>query len=250
MIELLKEFDTPKQSLKDYLDRNQEKFALTKDIFLNKSLHKWSTYLSWGTLHSLLRSHRLDVFTKLDKVNRRYFSHPKLIQLFNRYATYNGSSPYATPGIMSMIPHLEMNIGTYFPKGGMHEISQSLFRLATNVGVKFRFNEAVTAINYEGNHIKGVSTTKSAYLADVVVTNMDVFSTFTKLLPKATQPKRVLRQERSSSAIIFYWGLNKIFPELDLHNILFSNNYQLEFDRIFRDHEMTHGPDGVYQHYQ
>lgn len=235
-------FDTDTEILQEYLQRNKVKYDLTANIFLNKSLHKWSTYLSLNTLKSLVQASKLHIDKTLNQVNEQYFSHPKLVQLFNRYATYNGSSPYATPGIMSMIPHLEMHYGTFYPKGGMHEISQSLFRLAKKVGVQFRFSETVTAINHTRNKVTGVTTAKMSYDADVVVSNMDVFSTYKHLLQSAKQPTKILKQERSSSALIFYWGINRQFPELDLHNILFSDHYHDEFSVIFNDKSLRADP--------
>jgi phytoene desaturase len=235
-------FSTNKKTLGNYLKQNGIKYDLTAPIFLNKSLHSWRTYLSIPTLRTLFQSHKLDLSSTLDKVNKKHFSNPKLIQLFNRYATYNGSSPYATSGIMSMIPHLEMSLGTYFPKGGMHEISQSLYRLALEVGVNFNFNEPVLKINHDEKQVLGVTTSTAAYQADMVVSNMDIFSTFKKLIPQANQPKRILRQERSSSAIIFYWGIDRSFPDLDLHNIFFSNDYKSEFDCIFKKHKLHNDP--------
>ncbi len=235
-------FDTPAPAIHQYLTRNKEKYDLTADIFLNKSLHKWSTYLSFETIQSLVQAGKLHINKTLNEVNEHYFPHPKLVQLFNRYATYNGSSPYSTPGIMSMIPHLEMHYGTFHPKGGMHEISQSLFKLAQRVGVNFQFNEAVTAIHYEQESVTGVTTSKNTYAADVVVSNMDVFSTYKHLLKTARQPTKILKQERSSSALIFYWGINKAFHELDLHNILFSAQYQEEFAEIFKNKKLHADP--------
>ncbi len=235
-------FHTPPSSLQRYLKRNKEKYELTANIFLNKSLHKWSTYVSKETLSSLLQINKLHISNTLHEVNEQYFSNPKLIQLFNRYATYNGSSPYSTPGIMSMIPHLEMHYGTFFPKGGMHEISQSLYRLAKDVGIEFHFNEGVIAINYEKNSVKSVTSIKGTYPSDLVFTNMDVFSTYKRLLPNARQPRKILKLERSSSAVIFYWGINTIFPTLDLHNILFSSDYKKEFEEIFEKHQLHEDP--------
>jgi phytoene desaturase len=235
-------FNTPERTLHQYLSRNKEKYDLTADIFLNKSLHKWSTYLSFDTIKSLVQAGKLHINKTLHEVNEHYFSNPKLVQLFNRYATYNGSSPYTTPGIMSMIPHLEMHYGTFHPKGGMHEISQSLFRLAEQVGVTFKFNEAVTDIDYSQEIVTGITTSKNTYVADVVVSNMDVFSTYKHLLKSARQPTRILKQERSSSALIFYWGINKTFPALDLHNILFSDQYKEEFTEIFKNKNLHSDP--------
>ncbi|MFK7951958.1 MAG: 1-hydroxycarotenoid 3,4-desaturase CrtD [Ekhidna sp.] len=237
-----KAFNTSKESLNNYLKKNRKKYELTSDIFLSKSLHKWKTYLSKETLSSLLQVYKLDISNTLNEVNEQQFSDPKLVQLFNRYATYNGSSPYSTPGIMSMIPHLEMHYGTFFPKGGMHEISQSLYRLAQDLGIQFHFNESVTSIEYDGNRATGIKSSQNFYNSDVVVTNMDVFSTYQKLLPNVKQPKKILQQERSSSAIIFYWGIKKTFPELDLHNILFSSDYKEEFKKIFQQHSLSDDP--------
>ena len=74
---------------------------------------------------------------------------------------------------------------------------------------------------------------------------MDVYPTYKKLLTQQKHPKKVLQQERSSSALIFYWGINKEFPELDLHNILFSANYKKEFQKLF-DEKTLHDDLTVY----
>jgi phytoene desaturase len=232
-------FNTSRKILSAYLSRNKEKYDLTENVFLKKSLHKWSTYLSINTINSLVQAYKLHINKSLDEVNGQYFDNPQLRQLFNRYATYNGSSPFKTPGIMSMIPHLEMHYGTFYPKGGMHEISQSLFKLAKEVGIKFHFEEPVTSINIRNKIAESITTKKSTYTADLVVSNMDVFSTYKHLLKEEKQPKKILQQERSSSAIIFYWGIKKIFPELDLHNILFSKDYNEEFKKIFEEKDLA-----------
>jgi phytoene desaturase len=235
-------FDTPAEKIKQYLDNSKRKYEATAGVFLEKSLHRWQTYLSKDTLKSIFKLSSLSINSTLNEVNEKYFSHPHLVQLFNRYATYNGSSPYKTPGIMSLIPHLEMNQGTFFPKKGMHAITMSLFRLAKEQGVKFHFNSPVKKINHQNGKAIGVSTQQEAYESDLVVSNMDIFSTYQHLLKDSKQPKRILSQERSSSALIFYWGMNRSFPELDLHNILFSDNYKEEFDHIFEKKSLFNDP--------
>ena len=72
----------------------------------------------------------MEIEKSLDEVNTHQLKEPHLVQFFNRFATYNGSSPYKTPGIMSLVQHLESHYGTYFPEGGMVEISQSLSKTA------------------------------------------------------------------------------------------------------------------------
>ncbi len=235
-------FNEPAVAIEDYVLKNQQKYRLTKRLFLEKSLHKLQTYLSGDTLKAIAKIGMMGIDQSLHSWNEGYFTNPKLVQLFNRYATYNGSSPYQTPGIMSMIPHLEMDLGTYFPEGGMHEITNSLYTLARDVGVSFRFDDPVSEILVTDKHAKGIIAESGKYPANIVVSNMDVYPTFKKLLPNEKHPQRVLQQERSSSALIFYWGMQQEFPELDLHNIFFSNDYQREFEHLFKHKTIFQDP--------
>jgi len=237
-----KAFNEDEAALSTYLHKNKEKYDLTARLFLENSLHKINTYLSTDTVNAIFKVAKLDTNSSLDEVNKKAFKNPKIRQLFNRYATYNGSSPYKTPGIMSMIPHLEMYFGTYYPKGGMHQISQSLYQLALNQGIVFNFNEKVEEIVVANKKAKGVISQKNNYAADIVISNMDIYPTYKKLLKKQVHPTKTLEQERSSSALIFYWGISKEFPELDLHNILFSTSYENEFKAIFEDKTLINDP--------
>lgn len=235
-------FGESQTNIKSYLRRNRKKYELTAGIFLENSLHKLKTYLSAETIKAVLQLHSLDLMQSLNDVNTKNFRNPKLVQLFNRYATYNGSSPYQTPGIMSLIPHLEMHYGTFIPKGGMHRISMSLFELAQDQGIGFHFNEKVDEIIVEDGKAKGITTLKTSYSADIVVSNMDIYPTYKLLLPGLKAPTKTLEQERSSSALIFYWGIKGTFKELDLHNIFFSDDYKGEFKSIFKDKTLSDDP--------
>ena len=235
-------FGEPGEALRRYLDRNRRKYELTAPLFLEKSLHKIQTYLNSQTFRAATAMAGLGIFKTLDSANKQAFKNEKLVQLFNRYATYNGSSPYQTPGIMSMIPHLEMQLGTYYPRGGMHEITRSLFELGEAEGVRFHFQEGVEQILTSNGSACGIQTSRGSYSFDLVVSNMDIYPTYRKLLPGEKAPERTLKQERSSSALIFYWGIRKPFPQLDLHNILFSSDYQAEFNSIFNEKSLFEDP--------
>jgi phytoene desaturase len=193
-------------------------------------------------MKAMLQMRSLDIGTNLNALNEKSISEPHLVQLFNRYATYNGSSPYLTTGIMSMIPHLELHKGTYFPVGGMHSITSSLYQLALRHGVKFHFDQRVEQIIIKNGKAVGIKTKTNEHFADSIVSNMDIYSTYKKLLKDQKHPEKTLRQERSSSAIIFYWGIKRQFAELDLHNILFSDNYRKEFDHIFEHKNLFEDP--------
>ena len=228
--------------LNAYLIKAKKKYDLTVGLFLEKSLHRWKTLFSLKTLKALRHLSLFEISKSLDQVNTADLKEPHLIQLYNRFATYNGSSPYQTPGIMSLIQHLESHYGTYIPEGGMVRISQSLFELAKRRGVTFHFNQKVEEITIDKTKVKGILVNGQVYTADYVVSNMDIFPTYRKLLPKVKAPEKTLSQERSSSALIFYWGINKSFPSLDLHNIIFSEDYPAEFDAIFGKKTLFNDP--------
>jgi len=226
-------FDEPEVNIEKYLEKSQIKYETTSPVFLEQSLHKFNSYFNLKTIKALASAHELDLNQSLDKLNSKTFNNPKLVQFFNRFATYNGSSPYKTPGIMSMIPHLEMQLGTYLPKKGMHDISQSLTRLAKDVGIKINLNAPVENIVSNSKYVNSIHSNGESHKADVVVCNTDVYTAYNTFLKEMPKPKKILKQERSSSALIFYWGIRKEFKNLDLHNILFTEDYKAEFEHIF-----------------
>lgn len=235
-------FHIPVKKLARYLQRSKEKYEVTAPVFLEKSLHRPGTYFSKDTLSAFFKAHKMNIGNSLNKLNKTELQEPHLVQMFNRYATYNGSSPYKTPGIMSMIPHLELGVGTFFPKGGMQSITNSLYQLAKNQGVFFHFSKRVDQIIVKDKKAVGIVANKEQHLADVIISNMDIYPTYKKLLQKEQAPSRVLQQERSSAALIFYWGIRQTFDTLDLHNILFSKNYAQEFEYIFNKKQVCNDP--------
>lgn len=220
---------------------SRRKYELTGRIFLEKSLHKARTWLSWKVLKAMIQIPRFDLFTNMNAVNKRLGGHPKLVQLFNRYATYNGSDPYRAPGLLTIIPHFEYGFGAYYPKGGMYQITQKLFELAKRKGAQFHFNTSVEEIVVSKGQAKGIRINNQFLPFDKVVCNMDVFHAYRKLLPHQPAPKRTLSLEKSTSALIFYWGISRQFTELDLHNIFFSEDYRAEF-KYLANGEIYHDP--------
>ena len=231
--EINKVLKVDKNIVAKYLLKAKKKYDLTKNIFLEQSLHKIKTYLSSDLIKGIFNLYIFQINKTLDTVNQDELKEPHLVQLFNRFATYNGSSPFKTPGMMTLIQHLEQEYGTFVSEKGMINISKSIFDLAKRNGVKFEFNKLVNEIVVKNNKVVGVKVNNTVIQSDFVVSNMDIVPTYKKLLKKSYQPKKVLNQERSSSALIFYWGIKKTFKNLELHNILFSNNYKKEFDSIF-----------------
>ena len=240
--EVEEKLDVDGSLLLKYLKRSAKKFNLTKSIFLEQSLHKLGNYLSTDVLKALFRAGSLNLTSTMHRANERSFKNRHLTQLFDRYATYNGSDPYRAPGLLTLIPHLEMNQGTYFPKEGMHAITESVYQLSLDLGVEYHFEEPVKKIVVEKKKATGVETEKDTYQSDLVVCNMDVVPAYTHLLGRTIDDNAHLKQERSSSALIFYWGIDTTFDELDLHNIFFADNYEGEFKTIFKEDDVVDDP--------
>lgn len=215
--------------LRKALHESRRKYELTGKIFLENSLHDWRTWFSRSVLKALPHLGSLDIFRSMNRVNEKLVSHPKLVQYFNRFATYNGSNPFRAPGMLNIIPHFEQGFGAYYPEGGMYRIPERLYQLAVDLGVTFHFNSRVEKIRVEKGRATGLQVAGREHLYDRVISNMDVFFTYKKLLPEVKGPVRILKQEKSSSALIFYWGIKQQFPALDLHNIFFSRDYAQEF---------------------
>jgi phytoene desaturase len=237
----------PAKVVLDFLGHSHKIYDITAHLFMEQSLHKLKTYLNPATVISFLQIFKLELHKTMNQANVDRLKHPKLVQLFNRYATYNGSNPYSAPGVLNVIPNLEYNIGTFFPLGGMISITNSIYRLATELGVNFHFNTRVDKITTSKNSVTGIEIKGENHFYDKVVSNMDIVPTYKKLLAHLPAPKKTINQERSSSAIIFYWGIKKKFNNLGLHNIFFSDNYAEEFKKMFDEGDMYKDPT-VYVH--
>ena len=229
-------------SLKKYLQSSEKLYNKIGAVFLNYSLHKRSTWLHPRIFKALGAIKFPYLFKTFNKYNSTKFSSPEAKQLFNRYATYNGSNPYKAPAMLSLIPHLEQNEGTFYPQGGMISITDALYKLAVKKGVQFFMNTPVQRIIYHEGKIKGIVANDENVFADIIISNADVYFTYKNLLGHLPKAKKILKQERSSSALIFYWGIRKNFSQLHLHNIFFSNNYPQEFDHIFKKKSLYNDP--------
>ena len=240
--EVYSQLGVDRKVLENYLKKAKEKYDLTSDLFLNKSLHKLGTFLSVKTIKALSKLSIFEIGKTLSEVNETNLKEPHLVQFYNRYATYNGSSPYSTPGIMTVIQHLESHYGTYIPENGMHSITKSLYELAKRKGVIFNFSKLVTEIILKEGSAVGLIVDGKKLFFDSVISNMDIYPTYKKLLSKRKLPRNIKYQQRSSSAIIFYWGVSKVFDNLDLHNVFFSKDYRKEFDSIFNKKDIYSDP--------
>ncbi|MDH5367874.1 MAG: phytoene desaturase family protein [Cyclobacteriaceae bacterium] len=222
-----------KESFKRYLKSIKTKYDITKPVFIESSIHRFKDFLKKDFFYGVVNFHKIDAFTTMDEDNKHYFQDSHIIELLNYYATYVGSNPFQAPATLNVIPHVEIGLGLFMPKKGVYSMIEALIQLANEVGVKFHFNTRIDEIIIKNKIASGVRINNDIKEYNVIVSNMDVYFTYQKLLPNNKGPQRILNQPKSSSVIGFYWGINREYQSMELHNMFFSSNQKEEYETVF-----------------
>ncbi len=188
------------------LEKAAEVYELSAPVFLFSPFGELSLFNTPPYKRVAARFYQLDFFRSMHRANRSDFTDPNFVQLFDRYATYNGSDPYRAPATLNMIAHLENNTGAFFPVKGVYSIAAALYTTAKELGVAFRLGEKVDRIITEGNRATGLSAGGRTERFDLVVSDADVKYAANHLMDGHPLKKRLNRGGLSSSALIFYWG--------------------------------------------
>lgn len=177
---------------------------------------------------------RIDALRTVDAAVSSFFRSPYLRQVFNRYATYNGSSPYRAPATFNVIAYIELTEGGWYVRGGMYTLAQALERLAKELGVTIYTAAPVAAIETDGATVTGVRLANGEKLtASQVLVNADPSYTYQTLLPgQERMAAHLARQETSCSGFVLFLGVDRRY-DLAHHNIFFSSDYPGEFAAIF-----------------
>ncbi|WP_026380047.1 1-hydroxycarotenoid 3,4-desaturase CrtD [Afifella pfennigii] len=187
---------------------------------------------------------QISPFTTLWQELGRFFKDERLRQLFGRYSTYCGSSPFLSPATLMLIAHVEQE-GVWLVEGGMHQVAATLARLAGERGAQIRYGEAVGEIVVENGAARGVRLASGERLqADAIVLNADVAALAGGHFgaDAASAIRLPGGAERSLSALTFcLLAETEGFP-LIRHNVFFSRDYAGEFEAIFKAGELPEVP--------
>lgn len=245
--ELAAKTTVQRETVLRFLRRSREKMELTDPVFLQRSLHRWRNYLDRATMRGVVNFHKVEAFTTMAKANARLFKDPKVEQIFNSYASYNGSDPYQAPATLNLISHYEITLGAFHCEGGMYTIARALTALAQRQGVEFQFGSHVERINVRKGAVTGVRANGEEMLFDTVVSNADINTTFDRLLHGQRRPSLTLDRPKSGSVIVFLWGMGKTFPRLHFHNMFLAPDQKEEYRHIFQLNDVCDDP-SVYVH--
>ena len=182
----------------------------------------------------------LGPFASLWQALGSYFHDPRLRQLFGRYATYCGASPWAAPATLMLVAHVELD-GVWSVDGGMHALAKAIALQVERQGTTLRYSARCQRILVKDGRACGIELAGGEQLqADAVIFNGDASALAQGLLGDGVQQaaSNTPLDRRSLSAVT--WSVNAKtsgFP-LVRHNVFFDDDYKLEFDEIFKQHKL------------
>ena len=212
-----------------------EVFETLRDTFMERSKPSPVGLTFSLGLAGLPRLYRTKPFASLWSELGRYFVDPRLRQLFARYATYCGSSPFDAPATLMLIAHAE-RAGVAYVGGGMQRLAEALVRVAEERGVRFHFGRGARSIAQSGPRVSGVvDDDEELHEAAAVVFNGDVQAFTRGLLGEGVRMAVPPRGDEPRSLSAVTWSLRARaggFP-LDHHTVFFGDSYPAEFDALF-----------------
>ena len=223
-----------------YLVEGHQALRLSLNDLVGRNFYGPLEYFSLRNLRLLFKLKAL--VKHYDNVGN-YFQHPYLRAAFSFQNMYLGMSPYDAPATYSLLQYTEYADGVWLPMGGMYRITESLESLAQARGAEFVYSTPVKQIEVDGDHATGVLLQDGSRLkADLIVANADLPYVYRHLLPDEAEANRLERKEYTCSAIMFYWGVDKGYPQLKTHNLFMAGDYRGSFDRIFKENSLPKEP--------
>ena len=179
---------------------------------------------------------------------RKYFKSEELRAFFTFQNLYLGQDPFHASGMYTFLPFMELADGVYFPEGGMHEVADRMMAIAAENGAKLNTGTPVKQIQVNGKRATGVILEDGTiHEADLIVSNADLPYVYRELLPASRKARRLSRKKYSCSAVVFHWGVDKVFPQLDQHTVFVSEKHRDSCRTIFQENGFAGDP-SIYVH--
>ncbi|HEY5902825.1 MAG TPA: phytoene desaturase family protein [Anaerolineales bacterium] len=223
-----------------YIAEGSRHYKLSLEKFVGRNFSSLFEYFSPGNLPLLFS---LKALQKHYANAGRFFKDERLRAAFTFQNMYLGLSPYDAPATYSLLQYTELAEGVWYPLGGMYRAIESLVSIARKLGVQFIYNCAVREIRTNGSRVESVVTADGReFTADVFVGNADLPYIYKELLPKGAEASRLEKKQYTCSTIMFYWGVDRQYPQLAHHNVFLGGDYKASFDQIFKQGRLPEEP--------
>jgi len=186
---------------------------------------------------------KLKTWIKHTDYIKRFFNDRRLQMAFTFQNIYVGQNPFKQPAFFSMLSGAEIIEGALFPKGGMYRVVEKLMSTALELGVGFHYKSPVSKINIINNKVDGIQLEDGSIIqADLFIANADLPYIYSQLLPQSRMSERLKKMEYSCSAIVFHWGVDKVYSQLDHHSIFLNDPYKKGMEKIFNEKTLSENP--------
>lgn len=223
-----------------YLAEGNRHYKMSLKHFVGRNFYNLRQYFSLRNLPLLFKLKAL--VKHYDNIGN-YFDDPRLKAAFTFQNMYLGLSPYDAPATYSLLQYTELADGVWFPMGGMYRVIETMTEIAEKNGVRFIYNAPAREIETDGERATAVITEDGRrFSADVIVANADLPYVYKELLNDEAETAKLESKKYTCSAIMFYWGTDKVYPELQHHNVFLADAYRESFDQIFEDFTLPDDP--------
>jgi phytoene desaturase len=219
--------------LDEFLAQAKYKYDVGINKFVNLPSRSVFEFVDWQIISGAVR---LDLLQSMAKHARKFFSHPKLLKLIEFPVLFLGATPKNTPALYSLMNYADLALGTWYPKGGMHQIVRGMVALAEELGVGIRYNQEVQEIVVEQGHATGVRTATGFVAADAVVAGADYHHVEQHLLKpeyRHYSPQYWDTRTMAPSSLLFYLGVNRKLDNLLHHNLFFDEDFSQHAEEIY-----------------
>ena len=224
----------------NYIAEGNKHYKLSLEKFVGRNFYNIFEYFSLKNLPLILN---LKALAKHYPNTGRFFKDQRLKAVFTFQNMYLGLSPYDAPATYSLLQYTELAEGVWYPLGGMYAAIQALVKIAEKLGVNFIYNAPVKRILTNKNNVIGVVLENGQPLvADIFVGNADLPYIYKNLLTDKVEAKKLDKKLYTCSTIMFYWGVDKQYPQIAHHNVFLGGDYKAAFDQIFKDHTLPDVP--------
>jgi phytoene desaturase len=224
----------------NYIAEGSKHYKMSLDKFVGRNFYNIFEYFSLANLPLLFQ---LKALMKHYANTGKYFKDDRLKAAFTFQNMYLGLSPFDAPATYSLLQYTELAEGVWYPIGGMYAGIQSLTAIAENLGVRFIYNAPVRKLETDGKKILGALLEDGRrFSADIFIGNADLPYIYKELLPDKAEAQKLENKLYTCSTIMFYWGVDKEYPQIAHHNVFLGGNYKASFDQIFNEHTLPDVP--------